>query len=185
MTDEINNMKFQELRAYARELKEKVDGQPNSAEPASEDIAALKAELAELRGLQADRAGWLITTENILYDGTTYGVKFDAGMAFIQANRKFPQHHVEPPKEGLKAMAKMSDADWQRTLERSRRSDAEVLVEKLTAGMRGYKATWFSGEQTKQLQQVMDARRNEFQAAREKAENAASKPLTMPGYAGV
>lgn len=186
MTDEvvpeksINSMNFQELRAYARSLEKQAKAEPSS----TPDNEALLAELAELRSLQASHAGWLITTKNILYDGTTHGVKFAAGMAFIPVNAKFPKYHVEPPKEGLKEMARMSDADWKKTLERSKRTDAEVVVELITRDMRGYKAEFFDVAHQRELQNVTEARRKEYQEALEKVQGGQNTALTAPGYVG-
>lgn len=187
MTDETKpdfNKTRAELMKENALLRAQLEGKtPEPAAP-TEDVEALKAELTELRGLQADRAGWLITTKNILYDGVTHGVKFEAGMAYIPANARFPKYRQTPLKEGYKEMNKISDKDWAKMLERAKRSEAEVVVELITKDLRGYTARFYPAEEQKALQTFMDARRQEFQVALSQANDSAARALTTPGFVG-
>jgi len=183
MTDKINEMKFQDLRAYARELEKKLAGVQEVAPlaPEDDDVAALKAELHELK---AEREGWLITTPNVLYGGVTCGVRFEHGMAFVPKNREFPNRKVTPLKDTYYQKYKLSEEEKSAIKAREARSTAQIVVDELTHEF-NYTAEYFDVARLDQMKALREARNKEFQAAYEVAKSAeAAGKLAAPGYVG-
>ena len=55
-----------------------------------ENQAKITAYELEIRDLTKEQEGWLITVPNPMYDGTTAGIKFNSGMAFLPADATYP-----------------------------------------------------------------------------------------------
>ena len=186
MTDEVKpiiNMSRTDLMKEVADLRKKLEMQDSTPIPADadeNDVAALKAELHELK---AEKEGWLITTPNVLYGGVTCGVRFEQGMAFIPKGREFPNRKVNPIKETYFEKYKLSPEEKAAIRAREARSTAQIVVEELTHEF-GYKAEYFDVARLSQARQVMDARSKEFDVAYEAAKSAESARKLAPGYAG-
>lgn len=107
----------------------------------------IQANQLEIKELTKDQEGWLITTANPLYDGKTYGVKFNSGMAFLPGSATYP--HLAG-----KAKNKTYTPDAKRL--------AQMLQDEF-----GYEIEYFSYEQMKALKGKLDERTRARQAAEE------------------
>lgn len=100
---------------------------------------------AEVKELTANQEGWLITTKNPLYDGSTMGIKFNSGLAFIPSTSTFP---------GLGG--KVKDTVFT--------PDAKAVA-KMLADDFGYEIQFYSYEDLKALKGRMEERKAERQTA--------------------
>lgn len=179
MSDKINDLKFQELRTYARELEKQLDDKTSSSK--GEEFVRLKTELAQY---QAEQAGWLVTTPNPLYDGKTCDVKFEHGMAFIPQTREFPRFRNEPLKEAYVEKHKLSQEAILQLRVREARSTAQVVVERLAKDFH-YTVEFFEANQIEAMRQRITARDVEFQRAYEAAKSSErAAKLLSPRYIG-
>ncbi len=147
-----------------------------------EEIAALKAALAEARQQLDDQAltrqGWLITTPNAGYSGKYFNneVVFSEGMAFIVENQVY-SYFVSPlePKKQLNLM--YTEEEQLEILENRKRLTSQRAVDFLTKDY-GYSAEYFSKDQSAELDQRILEQKARAAVAIEQM-NAMQKALTQ------
>lgn len=120
------------------------------------DKKRLEQELKEARN-EAD--GWLVTTPSPVYNGTTMGIRFINGAAFIRRNSDFPQMAIKPTKDTTFDKMGLTQAERQAIREREKRPTSERLVQQLVDDY-GYKAEWYTEADARKLQDALANREN-------------------------
>ena len=141
------------------------------------------AAVAAVTALQADGEGWLVTTNNPLYEGRTLGVQFARGQAFVKQGRSFPEFEWKPMKDSN--LVKYPETERKAIRAREQMSSAERMVEKLTADF-GYEVVQINLNNQTDMQKLIGQRATEYAEAiraREEIEKMAAlqRPAYMPG----
>jgi hypothetical protein len=135
---------------------------------------AITAQAIELDEMKKKEEGWLIVCNNPLYNGTTAGVLFTDGMAFIPKNRIYPRFVVEPlPDNVIESMLgdKAKYPHGARDIEEHKKVEAvpssERMVKLITSDF-GYTAEFFTKDQMDALQKRLNDRARERKEAQAK-----------------
>jgi len=152
--------KATEKEATLAELKRKIKELESEVEAKDSTIEEMKKK----------EEGWLVWTDNPMYNSSTHGIQFTDGMAFIPKERVLPRFVSKLPTE-VQQRAMLNDAvkhpDGKEELETMKRTakipSSEMCVKVLTNDF-GYHAQFFTKDQQDELQKRLTDR------ARERAE---------------
>jgi hypothetical protein len=164
------------------EAEVEIEEKPTTPE---DEIAFLKAKLAaaeakneaivkEIDVLKKKEEGWLIWTDNPLYNGTTAGILFTDGMAFIPENRVIPRFVYEmPPQNQLDSMLEdkvrhpHGDREYASVIEAAKVPSSKRAMLFLTGDF-GYHSQYFTKDQQDELQKRISDRARERMEAIER-----------------
>jgi hypothetical protein len=167
---------------------------PVAKEPISEEekIKQLEARLADLEaklidkdtaiGLKDDEInkmkekeeGWLVVANNPLYNGTTLGVLFTDGMAFVPKNRVYPRFVVQMPTESQQRVMRDDKKKYpygEEELEIIKQSVNTPSSERLVRFLQNdfkYQVEFYTKDQMDALQNRINARAKERMEAQAK-----------------
>jgi hypothetical protein len=129
---------------------------------------------AELTKMKEKEEGWLVIANNPLYNGTTLGVLFTDGMAFIPKNRVYPRFVVQMPSESQQRVMKDDKKKYPygveelQIIEKSANTpSSERLVRYLVNDFK-YQAEFYTKDQMDALQNRINARAKERMEAQAK-----------------
>lgn len=151
----------------------------------AEQAALLAEKEEEVKNLKAEGAGWLVITPMPDFDGTTAGIKFLNGMAFVAANRKIPRFEVQPIKESTMQKAGYTPKEQEAIREREKMTSAQRAVLTLENDY-GYQVEYYDGQNDKALAEKLDARARERSALEALQERLAEQMsvTTRPHFMG-
>lgn len=133
---------------------------------------------ATIRELKAQEDGWLILTQNPLYDGDTMGLQFQSGMAFVPKTKVFPQYTFPVPKqEKLDAMTEKQRAKYEDDL---KVPTAEKFVRVITSDF-GYESIYLEGEEGVEKLKNLNATRAKERAEAQKRLDAIESATRLAG----
>lgn len=124
----------------------------------------------EIVELRAKGEGYLIVSNNPMYDEKTLGVQFSQGMAFIQKSRHFDM--PKPMKDTQ--LAKFSKEEQEKIREREAQTAAERIIEQFKTDFEGYTVIEFDGsdEDNKRMSELISQQAQDYATAFEMAEKA-------------
>jgi len=141
----------------------------------AENTEALRAEVAK-------KEGWLVTTPEVTYEGTMYGIRFFQGMAFIPMVKVIPAFNLAPLKDS--EMERYSAAERKEIREREKIPSSQKAAMAFKNDF-GYQVRYYGIEDEAQLQADINARAQEYAIAKAKKEDElADTDLIRPGYMG-
>lgn len=146
-------------------------------------LAQNKTKLDELN---AKGEGWLVETPNATYDGSTLGIQFVRGQAFVRKNQVIPQVSVEPMKQTTIDKMGLKPDEVTAIREREKTSQAERAVRQLERDF-GYSVTHFDGseEADKAMERLVSKRAKEYSQALETLEaRKKAQEAIMPQFMG-
>ena len=145
-------------------------------ETKQDTLAELKKKVAELekelsaKDTQIDEMkkkeeGWLVWTSNPTYNGTTMGIQFTDGMAFIPVNREIPAMKIDPMNDSqIRASAealRITEKELKLRIEESSKiPTSRKAVARLVSDF-GYQAQYFTKDEMDGLQKRMSDRARE------------------------
>ncbi len=143
-----------------------------------ETIESLKAELAAAQAIidkeKSKREGWLVIAPNAAYGGAQFGtIIFENGMAFVPKSKVVPYFIYELSLE----QKKLSEDQRTAILENLRSQSSARCVTELVSDF-GYKATFYTADQSDQLDEAIAAQRARARIAIE-AQSDAQRLLRM------
>jgi hypothetical protein len=138
-----------------------------------EDKATITEQAEQLYDLKGQGEGWLIESNNPLYDGVTAGVRFHAGQAFIPRSRQFDLGRRDNPvrmqRQGMTA-EEIAEANGRI----DNTSSAEIFVDRLCADF-GYNKTFFSADDGEKMNTYVNRRARERSAEMARLEEIADR----------
>ena len=148
-----------------------------------ETLAELKRKIKELEGeisikdeqideMKKKEEGWLVLTNNPMYNGTTMGVLFTDGAAFIPKNRVYKNLTPEPMTESqfrslaeaLRTTPKKIEEEYDASVNIP---TSQRLVSRLVSDF-GYFAQFYTKDQMDELQKKLSDRARERKEAQDK-----------------
>lgn len=142
----------------------------------------LDAQDEKLRKLVAKGEGWLVTTQNPLYDGQAYGVQFVSGQAFIRRGQRVEAFDFKPTKDTHFVKMGYTPEQIKEVREQEKVSSAERTVAALRDDF-GYQVEYFDSNRLIELQDRIDARLGQRMQAEEiQQQQAQAERLTTPAY---
>lgn len=142
----------------------------------------LDAQDEKLRKLVAKGEGWLITTQNPLYDGQAFGIQFVSGQAFIRRGQRVEAFEHKPAKDEYFIKMGYTPEKIKETREREKIPSAERAAAALRDDF-GYQVEYFDANRLMELQGRIDARLGQrMQAEDIQQQQLNAENLAMPQF---
>lgn len=142
----------------------------------------LDAQDEKLRKLVAKGEGWLVTTQNPLYDGQAFGIQFVNGQAFIRRGQRVEAFEFKPVKDEYFVKMAFTPEKIKETREREKIPSAERAVVVLRDDF-GYQVEYFDTNRLIELQGRIDARLGQrMQAEDIQQQQMQAEKVMMPAY---